>query len=230
MTRSRALLFDLDGTLVDTERENAEAIAQVLGRRGRPLSDEEHRFVVGHGWREIHEHLLAHGALDLSLAELIAAAAEAKERIVLERGLRVVPGAPEFVREAARAHPAAVVSGSSRREVAFCLRALGLDGALAFFVAAEDVSAGKPSPEGYLVAACRFGVAPADCVVFEDSEAGLAAGRAAGMRVVALGAANFSGQDVAGADLRAADFLALGGVEAVLARLAATAPGGEGTA
>src|SRR5579883_2243512 len=71
----RAILFDLDGTLVDTERENAESIAVVLGARGRPMSDEERRFVVGHGWREIYEHLVAGGGVDLSFEQLKEAAA-----------------------------------------------------------------------------------------------------------------------------------------------------------
>src|SRR5260370_15515294 len=53
-----AVFFDLDGTLADTERQNAEAVARVLERAGRPLSDEEREFVIGHGWHEIFHHLV----------------------------------------------------------------------------------------------------------------------------------------------------------------------------
>src|SRR5574341_655127 len=116
--KMRAFLFDLDGTLVDTERENADSIERVLTARGRPLSAEEREFVIGHGWREIYEHLVANGGIDLSFAQLKELAAEEKERIVDQSGgLRVLPGAVEFVRRAALFGPCTVVSGSSRREI-----------------------------------------------------------------------------------------------------------------
>ena len=203
--KMRAFLFDLDGTLVDTERENADSIERVLMARGRPLSAEEREFVIGHGWREIYQHLVAHGGVDLSFGQLKELAAEEKERIVDQAGgLRVLPGAVEFVRRAALFGPCTVVSGSSRHEIAFCIDRLGLGDIIPWFVGAEDVAHGKPSPEGYLLAARRLrehhrdgqgDVAPADCIVFEDSTAGVAAARAAGMYCVALAVGNFSCQD-----------------------------------
>lgn len=206
----RAFLFDLDGTLVDSERENAESIEVVLSARGRLLSDEERDFVVGHGWREIYERLRAGGGVDLSFDELKEQAAIAKEAICQERGLRQVPGAVEYVRRAAARGPCTIVSGSSRREVAFCIRVLGLAGEVPWYIGAEDVREGKPSPEGYLLAARRLAVEPTECVVFEDSAAGIVSAKRAGMRCVALSAANFLGVDQRGADLVVRDFLALG--------------------
>jgi HAD superfamily hydrolase (TIGR01509 family) len=190
---NRAFLFDLDGTLVDSERENAESIAQVLGALGRPLSDADRAFVVGHGWREIYEHLRQGGGVELSFDELKERAAEAKERLCERSGLSVIPGAPEFVRRAATRARVTVVSGSSRREIAFCLRLLGLSDVVPWFIGAEDVARGKPAPDGYLAAAARLGLPPRDCLVFEDSVAGIAAARSAGMRCVAISAANFLG-------------------------------------
>ncbi len=206
----RAFLFDLDGTLIDSERENAAAIDAVLAARGRPLTDEDKAFVVGHGWREIHEHLAAPGGVDLSLAELMEAAADEKERLIARGGLLVLPGSVGFVRRAATFGRCSVVSGSSRREIAWALRFLGLDDIVRWFVGAEDVTAGKPSPEGYLAAARRLDVDPSACWVFEDSSAGIAAARAAGMRCVALAAGNFLGQDQSSADLCVETFEALG--------------------
>jgi beta-phosphoglucomutase-like phosphatase (HAD superfamily) len=217
MLDMRACLFDLDGTLVDTERENAASIEVVLAERGRPMTEEERLFVVGHGWREIYEHLRAAGGVDLSFDELKERAARAKEEMVTRSGLRTVAGAVEFVRAAARATGGrcAVVSGSSRREIDFCLRTLGLapqgaagDGEVRLFVGAEDVPRGKPAPDGYLLAAQRLKVDPGACLVFEDSAAGIAAARAAGMRCVAISAANFAGEDQGAADERVADFAA----------------------
>lgn len=208
---SRAFLFDLDGTLVDSERENAESIAVVLAERGRPLTAEERIFVVGHGWREIYNHLHANGGVDMSFPELMERSAIAKEKIVESAGIRTIPGAAEFVRAAARLAPIAVVSGSSRREVDFCIRMLGLDDVVPWFIGAEDVSRGKPSPEGYITAAGRLAIEPARCVVFEDSGAGIVSAKAAGMRCVAISAANFAAQSQDAADLVVPDFHALRG-------------------
>src|SRR5262245_15529030 len=108
----RAFLFDLDGTLVDSEHENAESIEIVLAEVGRALTDEERDFVVGHGWREIYEKLHGAGGVPWSFDELKERAAIAKERICTERGLRRIPGAVEFVRRVVTRAPCVVVSGS----------------------------------------------------------------------------------------------------------------------
>jgi beta-phosphoglucomutase-like phosphatase (HAD superfamily) len=88
----------------------------------------------------------------------------------------------------------AVVSGSSRAEVEMTLRALGVLDRFPFFLGAEDTARGKPHPDGYQLAAERLQVAPGECVVLEDSHAGISAGKAAGMGVIAVRAGNFAGQ------------------------------------
>lgn len=208
-----AFLFDLDGTLVDTETENVRAVVEVLGRRGRVLDAEERAFIVGHGWRDIHARLCRRpgreGDVGLGLEELIALVSDVKEAMIAQDGLRAISGAIDFARRAAGHGPVAVVSGSSRREIAFCLERVGLGDLFPWFIAFEDVRSGKPAPEGYLRAAERLGVAPAECIVFEDSAAGVAAARAAGMRVVALEEANHLGADLSAADRRVRSFLDL---------------------
>lgn len=190
----RAVLFDLDGTLVDSERQNAESVARVLAARGRPLSDDEREFVIGHGWAEIYAHLSAAGGVDLDYPTLKHLAALEREKIVAEEGLDVLPGALAAVEWMSARYAATIVSGSSRAEIEIILRVLGVAERFPWFVGAEDTARGKPAPDGYLLASERLGVAPAECLVLEDSQAGIRAGIAAGMRVVAVRAGNFAGQ------------------------------------
>jgi HAD superfamily hydrolase (TIGR01509 family) len=197
----RAVLFDLDGTLVDSERQNADAVARALAGRGRQLSDEERLFVIGHGWREIYRHLCENGGIELSFEALMAETARERERLVAEEGLDVLPGAVETVRRFAARVPCAVVSGSSRDEVEMCLRALGVRELFPWFIAAEDTAHGKPAPDGYLAAVERLRVEPRSCLALEDSAAGVRAARAAGVRCVAVRAGNFARQPQDEADL-----------------------------
>jgi HAD superfamily hydrolase (TIGR01509 family) len=190
----RAVLFDLDGTLADTERQNAEAVARVLERAGRPLSDEEREFVIGHGWHEIFHHLVQNGGVTLGFEELMHKAADERVKIVAEEGLDILPGAVDTVRRLTSRYAGAVVSGSSRAEVDAVLRALDVLPCFRFFLGAEDTARGKPFPDGYQLASARLGVAPGECLVIEDSTAGIRAARAAGMRVIGVRAGNFANQ------------------------------------
>src|SRR5262249_9961732 len=190
----RAVLFDLDGTLADTERQNADAVARVLQRAGRPLSDEERAFVIGHGWHEIYHHLVTNGGITTGYEELMHAAGVERVRIVEAEGLDVLPGAGDTVRRWSSRYASAVVSGSSRAEVEAVLRKLDVLGCFPWFLGAEDTARGKPFPDGYLLAATRLAVAPADCLVLEDSTAGIRAARAAGMKEIGVRAGNFAQQ------------------------------------
>jgi sugar-phosphatase len=213
----RAVLFDLDGTLVDSERENAESVARVLERRGRPVTAYEREFIIGHGWREIYAKLEQNRPTGLTFDELKQASANEKERLVLEAGLRVLPGAKQAMQRLSSRCKVAVVTGSARQEAEFCLRLMGVRDLVVCLVASEDVPRGKPSPDGFLSAASSLGVTPAGCLVLEDSFAGIAAARAAGMRCVAVRAGNFAGQDQAAADVVIESLLELD--EPLLARL-----------
>jgi HAD superfamily hydrolase (TIGR01509 family) len=194
----KALLFDLDGTLVDTERESAEAMARALAGQGVTIEQSDRDFVIGRSWVAIYERIRERYGIAWSRDELIAATAAAREGVFTELGITVLPGAREAVRrfgDRARA----LVTGSSRVEARQALVALGLVDAFTPVIAAEDVPRSKPSPDGYLAALAALGVAPEDAVVIEDSAAGIAAGRAAGCTVIAVRAGNFAGQDQSGA-------------------------------
>jgi HAD superfamily hydrolase (TIGR01509 family) len=197
----RAALFDLDGTLVDTERQTGEALARLIARYGYVLAGDERDFVVGHSWVEIHELLSARHpgfAERLPLEMLMAEAVAEREPLVAD--VTPLPGAAELVKRLHERVPLGLVSGSSRGEIRQVLRGSGLLDYFGVWLGAEDTGRGKPAPDGYLEAARRLAVPPTGCLVLEDSNAGIRAAKAAGMRCVALRQANFAGHDQSAAD------------------------------
>lgn len=178
---ARALLLDMDGTLV-----NSDAVVERVWRRwaGRHGLDGDDVMKVVHGRQGYASMavLLPHRPMEQNLADNARMLAE--ETADLD-GVVPVPGAPAFL-ASLRDVPHALVTSADAPLSTARMAAAGL--ALPEIrVTAESVGASKPDPEGFLKGAAELGVAPADCVVFEDSGAGIAAGRAAGMRVVGVG-------------------------------------------
>ena len=196
----RAALFDLDGTLVDTERENVESVV-LAARRWKVELDEGIRdFIVGHSWNEIHARICHECGLEVAMDVLIAAAVEEKRALFATKGYQALPGALGLVRRLHGRVGLAVVSGSSRVEVRETIAGIGLADCFAHLLGAEDYGQGKPHPESYQTAMRLLGVEPRACIVIEDAEPGILAGKAAGAHVIAVRRGNFMGYDQSAAD------------------------------
>jgi HAD superfamily hydrolase (TIGR01509 family) len=196
-----AVLFDLDGTLVDTERDNVESVVLALRGWHVELDGTERHFVVGHSWNEIYAMLRRNHGLQVGMDEVIARAVEEKRRLLAHKGYQPLPGVREAVKRLGRRADLAVVSGASRVEVREAVDGLGMVGDFRFLLGAEDYSKGKPDPEPYLTAMRLLAVPAAACIVVEDAEPGILSGRAAGASVIAVRAANYLGYDQSAADV-----------------------------
>ncbi|MER7504646.1 HAD family phosphatase [Nonomuraea pusilla] len=194
-----AVLLDMDGTLVDTEGLWWRATAAVAETLGRPLGPSDVPHVLGRTTRDTAAHLLAGRP---GVEEVAARLTEAFAGHV-GSGVTLVPGARELLSAlSASAVPTALVSASPRRIVDLVLPRLGH--AFDLVIADGDTARGKPSPDPYLEAARRLGVAPARCVAVEDSPTGIAAARAAGCHVVRVGPSGLPALDEIRATLRRA--------------------------
>lgn len=208
----RAIIFDLDGTLADTEQIHFEAFNAVLRPHEIEIARTDYfNRLIGYDDRDCFTVLLGEHrkpAGEALIGELIAQKTAVYQAIVAERQV-LFPGAAEFVRCCAHRFPLALVTGTLRAEAELILRKAEIRTLFADIVAAEDVEHGKPEPDGFNAALGRLGyilrphpaLLAAECLAIEDTAAGIEAARRAGMRVLAVA------QTVSASKLAAADFV-----------------------
>jgi HAD superfamily hydrolase (TIGR01509 family) len=178
----RAIVFDMDGLMVDSEPLARQAWDQVLREYGHRLGDDVHRRIVGR--RSADSAQIVHDAyaLPLSVQELVTAKTAEWEKI-WRRGLPPMPGLSAIhARLVAGAIPWAVATSSPRGYAEAVLRKLGMDDWHAL-AGGDEVVQGKPAPDIYLLAARRLNIAPELCLALEDSVPGGQAALAAGMTI-----------------------------------------------
>jgi len=182
----RAVLWDLDGVIVDTAPLHLWSWQRTFGEIGLSFTESDFKRSFGRRSTEIIQQFFGPDVEPEQLESL----AERKEelfRLAAEAGVQMLPGARDLLMSLqASGWAQAIASSAPPENVHLLVDALSIRSLLGSVVTARDVSVGKPAPDVFLVAAARLGVDPARCVVIEDAVAGVEAAKAAGMRCVAV--------------------------------------------
>jgi beta-phosphoglucomutase len=198
------VLWDLDGTLADTEQAHFAAWRALVRKHGRDLTWDQFKPTFGLGNPDIL-HMLLDSALDAPEIERLSEQKEQLFRDLTGGAIAPMPGAIALVEHLRHLGiPQAIASSAPVENITFMLRALGLEHAFATTVSRWQVPNGKPFPDIFLRAAANLDVPPGQCVVLEDAPAGVQAAHAAGMRCVAL-ISTWPEEALAGADLLVRD-------------------------
>jgi beta-phosphoglucomutase len=198
LTWPRAVLFDFDGVIVNSEPLHFFAFSEVLKSEHIELSEDEYyRDLIGFDDRGALRHVFQKRSLPLEPKTLLSLMAR-KSRVMMDfiqrRQFQALPGVEEFVRTLWRRCPLAICSGALREEIEGMLEGIGLRDCFNVIVAAEDVAVGKPDPSGYVLAAKLLSekqklsrpLKPADCLVVEDAPTVIRSVKSAGFPTLAV--------------------------------------------
>jgi HAD superfamily hydrolase (TIGR01509 family) len=180
-----AVVFDLDGVLVDSEQVWDDARRELVAEHGGTWNDDATRAMMGMSSLEWSRYMHDELQLDLEPGEISAAVVKKLDDLY-RRELPLLPGARETVRAVGARFPLGLASSSNREVIDLVLDLAGLTAEFGATVSSEEVPRGKPAPDVYLEAARRLGVEAAECAAVEDSTNGLRSAAAAGMTVIAL--------------------------------------------
>ena len=184
----KAVLFDFDGVVVQSERLHMDSFMELLGPFGVKVSEERwYREFAGTGSRSIIERLAREHGIKADIGELVEKRKKLYEDRVRKGELRETLGVKGFLKTIRRKGiKTAIVSGSHSSNVGLAISMLGLEGLFDLVVSGDDITSRKPDPGPFLHAAEKLGIRPEDCLVIEDSYAGCESARRAGMRLVVV--------------------------------------------
>lgn len=204
-----AILWDMDGTIVDTERVVWTVMQQAF-RDAKQIELPEALFesLLGQSEMDFYRHMVERYSLNDADIQAIRLAFD-RDYIPMLADVPALPGALERISEFATQAPQAIVTGSTNSQARAVLDALDIGGYFKSVIACDHYGKGKPDPEPFLLAAERLGVDPSSCLVLEDSPSGVTAARAAGMKVVGIHEGNKGKYDIRHADVEIASLLEL---------------------
>lgn len=184
--KNKAVIWDMDGVIADTAPYHMRAWQEVFRQRGKSYTEDDFRSNFGKRNDTITRNILG-SKITPGEMEALATEKEANFRERARGNIKPLPGAIELLRSL-NEHGFLQALGSSApiENIRLVTRALGIEGIFQVVVSGRDVKEGKPSPQGFLLAAEKLGVEPQDCVVIEDAIAGVAAAKRAGMRCLAV--------------------------------------------
>ncbi len=185
----KVIIFDLDGTIIDSEALSLQAILDCSKKWNVPVTREEAGTVVGRKWEEAFDILFSHHKIPISREEATKQVI-ARFQEIIRKDVVFVPEVKRAIEDFAKDFRLALVSGSHRADVLWALEKLGVKEKFEVIYGAEDYPRSKPSPDGYLKCMKTMGVSAPECVIFEDSVPGLASAEAAGVRSVAITSTN----------------------------------------
>lgn len=182
-----AVIFDMDGLLVDSEPVYKRAWQEAASQLGFEISDDHYLSLLGLPERDYETAVLDILGQSFPMQEFRARWKRLWLKHVADGLLRPKSGAMELVAALQSARvPISIATASTRAYATLSLQSVGLDSLSHHVVADEDVARGKPAPDAFLLAASRLGVSPSECLVLEDSVTGADAGLSAGMSVILI--------------------------------------------
>lgn len=197
----KAVIFDMDGVLVDSEYTFLQSKTELLRDAGYPQDISYQYQFMGTTfefmWQKMKEEL----GLPASVATYIEEMNRRREVMMARDGIKPIQHAQDLVKRLnAAGIPLAVASSSPKKEILRALTELGLVTDFQYLVSGEEVAHSKPAPDVFLAAAQQLGIAPADCLVFEDTRNGSLAAKAAGMYCIGFANPDYPAQDLSAAD------------------------------
>jgi beta-phosphoglucomutase len=191
-----AILFDFDGVIVNSEPLHFHAFHEVLHEEGLDITEAEYyQELIGFDDKGAFKHIFAKHDRPLdprTFLRLMTRKSEAMMELIHGRKYSALPGVEQLVRDLWRNYPLAICSGALREEIEAMLEGIRLRDCFNIIVAAEDVTVGKPDPQGYLLTTRLVGeklhrsLAPADCLVIEDAPTVIHSVRGAGFKVLGV--------------------------------------------
>jgi len=185
-TRKRAVIFDMDGVIVDSSRYHYEAWQKVFGRIGLTYSKEDFLLHFGRRSDAVVRHVMGEDVPFETIAKLCSKK-EVLYRKLAKAKVRTLPGVMRLIKSLEKSGFALALSSSSALDnIDFILGPLKLSGYFDAIVHGDEVKDAKPSPKIFLLAAKKIGIAPRNCVVIEDAVPGVQAAKRAGMHSIAV--------------------------------------------